>query len=151
MVDIVSVERRDERLVGRLFGIWKGSVRQTHLFLSAPQLENIASFVPNALKTVHTLIVAVDDDGKPWAFMGVEEERLEMLFVASQERGKGIGRQLITYGIEKLSVKEVYVNEQNPQAKGFYEHMGFVVCGRTETDGQGNPYPLLRMALSGEE
>lgn len=29
------------------------------------------------------------------------------------------------------------VNEQNPQARGFYEHMGFHVYKRTETDGQG--------------
>lgn len=144
---IISVEKRDERLVGRLFGIWKGSVRQTHLFLSAPEIENIASFVPDALKRVEMLTVAVDSGGKPCAFMGVEDERVEMLFVAPQERGRGAGRQLLTYGIEKLSVKELYVNEQNPQAKGFYEHMGFVVCGRVETDGQGNPYPLLHMRL----
>lgn len=37
------------------------------------------------------------------------------------------------------------MNEQNPLAKGFYEHMGFRVYGRTEKDGQGNPYPILYM------
>ena len=37
------------------------------------------------------------------------------------------------------------MNEQNPQAKGFYEHMGFRVYKRTELDEQGNPYPLLYM------
>ncbi|WP_418401612.1 hypothetical protein [Anaerotignum lactatifermentans] len=37
------------------------------------------------------------------------------------------------------------VNEQNPQAIGFYEHMGFSVYKRTDLDEQGNPYPLLYM------
>lgn len=37
------------------------------------------------------------------------------------------------------------VNEQNPLAKGFYEHMGFKVYKRTVVDEQGNPYPLLYM------
>ena len=41
----------------------------------------------------------------------------------------------------------VAVNEQNPLAKGFYEHMGFEVYKRTECDEQGNPYPLLYMRL----
>jgi putative acetyltransferase len=40
------------------------------------------------------------------------------------------------------------VNEQNPQAKGFYEHMGFQVYKRTDTDEQGNPYPILYMRLA---
>ena len=37
------------------------------------------------------------------------------------------------------------IKEQNPQAKGFYEHMGFQVYKRTDLDEQGNPYPLLYM------
>lgn len=35
------------------------------------------------------------------------------------------------------ALREMGVNEQNPQARGFYEHMGFHVYKRTETDGQG--------------
>ena len=37
------------------------------------------------------------------------------------------------------------VNEQNPQAVGFYEHMGFAAYKRTDLDKHGNPYPLLYM------
>ena len=40
--------------------------------------------------------------------------------------------------------------EQNPQAVGFYEHLGFRVCRRSERDEQGNPYPILWMERSGE-
>lgn len=40
------------------------------------------------------------------------------------------------------------VNEQNPQARGFYEHMGFEVYKRTDHDEQGNPWPLLYMELA---
>lgn len=79
--------------------------------------------------------------------MGIEGQRLEMLFVLSEERGKGVGKKLIQYGIEKYSINELTVNEQNPLAKGFYEHMGFHVYKRTEHDEQGNPYPLLYMKL----
>ena len=52
----------------------------------------------------------------------------------------------INYHVEALTEKEtVTVNEQNPQAIGFYEHMGFKVNKRTDLDEQGRPYPLLYM------
>lgn len=34
------------------------------------------------------------------------------------------------------------VNEQNAQAVGFYERMGFARTGRSGRDGQGRAYPL---------
>lgn len=37
--------------------------------------------------------------------------------------------------------------EQNSQALGFYQHIGFSIIGRSELDGQGKPYPLLHMEL----
>lgn len=60
----------------------------------------------------------------------------------------GLGRRLLTYGIEELGIRELCVNEQNPLAKGFYEHMGFECFKWTELDEQGNPYPLLYMRLT---
>lgn len=79
--------------------------------------------------------------------MGIESEILEMLFITPEERGKGLGRQLIQFGMEHYPMRKVTVNEQNPQAKGFYEHMGFQTYKRTDFDEQGNPYPLLYMSL----
>lgn len=68
-----------------------------------------------------------------------------MLFILSEERRKGIGSALLKYGIEKYRIDELSVNEQNPQAKLFYEAMGFVTYKRTELDEQGNPFPILYM------
>ena len=79
--------------------------------------------------------------------MGIEGTKLEMLFIKNSERGKGLGKRLLNYGIEKYDVNELTVNEQNPNAKGFYEHMGFKTYKRTEFDEQGNPYPILYMRL----
>lgn len=60
-------------------------------------------------------------------------------------RGKGIGKELITYAIEKLQACKVDVNEQNPQAVGFYQRMGFSVVSRSELDAEGRAYPILHM------
>ena len=91
------------------------------------------------------LIVAEKETGQIVAFMGVENVRLEMLFLAPEEIGKGIGRKLVQYGLELYGVREVTVNEQNPDAVGFYEHLGFATYKRTDLDEEGNPYPLLYM------
>lgn len=85
--------------------------------------------------------------GEPVAFMGVEDGRLEMLFLSPEERGHGLGKSLLQMGIEQYGVTEVTVNEQNPQAVGFYEHLGFVTYKRTDHDEEGNPYPLLYMKM----
>lgn len=130
-----------------LLAVREGSVRATNLFLSESEIEKIKEYVPQALSGVKHLVIATNELKQPVAFMGVANESLEMLFVSPDERGRGIGKKLINYGIENYGVKELAVNEQNPQARGFYEHMGFKVYKRTDLDEQVDPYPLLYMKL----
>lgn len=144
---IVEIEKRTSILIKQLLKIWESSVRETHLFLSDNEIKRIADYVPLALNNINHLVIVEDDNYQPVAFMGIEKERLEMLFVAPHEMKKGLGKSLIQFGIKNYQLKELTVNEQNPQAKGFYEHLGFHVYKRTETDEQGNPYPLLYMKL----
>ncbi|KPY35149.1 putative acetyltransferase [Pseudomonas syringae pv. papulans] len=48
---------------------------------------------------------------------------------------------------EQFNIRELDVNEQNTQALGFYRRHGFEVVSRSEVDGLGQPYPMLRMRL----
>ena len=145
---IAEVKDRTPDLINRLMTVWESSVRATHLFLSDDAINRIKEYVPQALNGIVRLIIAEDHADLPVAFMGIEDGTLEMLFIAPEERGKGLGRRLIQYGIENYDVERLAVNEQNPQARGFYEHMGFRVYKRTDFDEQGNPYPLLYMSRS---
>lgn len=142
---IYEAKTRTPQLYEKLLNIWEDSVRATHLFLSAEEINKIKEYVPQALGGVEYLAVAADESGDIIGFMGTENHRLEMLFVSSAERGKGTGKQLLQYGIQNYGVCELTVNEQNPQAVGFYEHMGFETYKRTNIDEQGAPYPLLYM------
>lgn len=136
-------------LINRLLTVWESSVRATHLFLSDREIKSIKEYVPQALNEIAHLVIAEDETGCLAGFMGIEDGTLEMLFISPEERGKGLGKRLIRYGIENYAVERLTVNEQNPQARGFYERMGFQVYKRTDLDEQGNPYPLLYMSLSG--
>ena len=145
---IVEVTYRTPDLLNRLLEVWESSVRATHLFLSNDEIKSIKKYVPQALNEITHLIIAKNEAGSPVAFMGIENGTLEILFISSEERGRGLGKRLIQYGIKRYAVERLAVNEQNSQAKGFYEHMGFRVYKRTDQDEQGKPYPLLYMSLS---
>lgn len=144
---IFEVKERTQELVNTLLKVWENSVKATHLFLSDNEIEKIKEYVPQALKEVAHLIVIENENDIPIAFMGIEGTKLEMLFIKNSERRKGLGRQLLNYGIKNYNINELIVNEQNPNAKEFYEHLGFKVYKRTELDEQGNPYPILYMRL----
>lgn len=144
-MSIIEVIDRNPLLIEQLLEVWESSVRATHMFLSENEIKNIKEYVPQALKEIPNLFVVENENGIPVGFMGIVGQHLEMLFISDKERGKGYGKELIKYGIKKYLVNDVAVNEQNPIAKGFYDHMGFKVYKRTELDEQGNPYPLLYM------
>jgi putative acetyltransferase len=144
---IIEVKDKTPLLIKQLTNVWESSVKATHLFLSDNEIENIKQYVPQAFESVAHLFIMENDNNIPIAFMGVEDGKLEMLFIKAEERGKGLGKQLLQYGIENYDVKELTVNEQNPLAKEFYEHMEFNVYHRFELDEQGNPYPILYMKL----
>lgn len=144
MVDLSTVSDRTPKLIAQLVDIWERSVRATHAFLSEAEIDEIKPFIPQALAGVETLVIA-EENGEPVGFMGVQDGRLEMLFLDPEARGHGLGRRLLEHGITCLGVTELTVNEQNPQAVGFYEHLGFKTYRRTELDEEGRAYPLLYM------
>ena len=91
-MQIIVVEDRTSAFIEQLVNIWEQSVKATHLFLSSQEIKEIKKYVPQALSGIAHLVVAVNASNAPVAFMGVEEERLEMLFIAPEEIGRGLGR-----------------------------------------------------------
>ncbi|WP_296254328.1 MULTISPECIES: GNAT family N-acetyltransferase [unclassified Pseudomonas] len=127
--------------------LWEASVRATHDFLP----ENYIALLRNLLQSQYldavTLFCTRDSQLDITGFGGTTPGKLEMLFIAPKHRGLGLGKKLLEYAIEHFQITELDVNEQNPQALGFYEKQGFEVTGRSAVDGLGRPYPMLRMRL----
>lgn len=144
-ISLQSIEKRPDGLIDKLVEIWCASVCASHDFLAESDINDIRECLPNMFAHILHLIVATDENGTPLAFMGVENGMLEMLFVSPTHFGIGIGRKLVEYGIDNLGIEKVSVNEQNPNAIGFYEHMGFRRYLRTEYDTEGRPFPLIFM------
>jgi putative acetyltransferase len=133
----------------RLLEVWETSVRATHLFVDEEHIQTFIPLVQQELATTAPLYCLRDADGRVFAFMAVVGSKIEMLFVAPQQRGNGAGRKLVEYAVNCLGANAVDVNEQNSQAVGFYERLGFRCAGRSENDPLGNPFPILKMRLGG--
>jgi len=142
----ISIASDDD--IPRLFDIWEASVQATHDFLHPDDFLVLVPVVERTLREFTPLHCVRDAAGQACAFMGVSEGMIEMLFVDPPYRGQGAGRALVEFAIAQLGATQVDVNEQNRQALGFYERMGFVVESRSEQDPYGKPYPILHLALT---
>ncbi|WP_236183706.1 GNAT family N-acetyltransferase [Pseudomonas protegens] len=127
--------------------VWEASVRATHDFLPDSYIELLRELVLTRYLDAVMLICTRDARQRITGFAGVAAGKVEMLFIDPAHRGRGLGRQLLQYAVEHLNAQQLDVNEQNPQALGFYFRQGFEVIGRSEQDGMGQPYPLLHMRL----
>ncbi len=143
-MNIDNVEKADHLT---LLAIWEASVRATHDFLKEQDLQELKPLILEQYFDAVDLRCAKDSSGEILGFCGVHDGAIEMLFISPNARGKGVGSLLATYAIKVQGATKVDVNEQNKQALGFYQHIGFSVIARSPLDGQGKAYPLLHMAL----
>lgn len=146
MIHITTIEKdnRNSKLINALLDVWQASVHASHHFLTEADIRTLTPQAEEALLQIETLWI-VEDDLRPVGFMGVQEHKIEMLFLHPDYFRKGVGKELVQRAFRKLAVEYVDVNEQNPDAARFYERMGFHTFRRDDTDDQGNPFPILRM------
>ena len=146
MIHITTIEKdnRNSKLINVLLDVWQASVRASHHFLTEADIRTLTPQAEEALLQIETLWI-IEDDLRPVGFMGVQEHKIEMLFLHPDYFRKGVGKELVQRAFRELAVEYVDVNEQNPDAARFYERMGFHTFRRDDTDDQGNPFPILRM------
>ena len=132
-----------------LLGIWRRAVEATHDFLGAAEIGALEPQVRTALARA-AVRVATGPDGDvtshgPVGFLGGAGGKVDMLFVDPAVHGRGAGTALLDDAAAHHRVLTLDVNEQNPSARAWYARRGFVETGRSETDADGRPYPLLHL------
>lgn len=141
--EIVKYSEDDRK---QILDVWEASVLATLDFLNPTDFKEIKTIV-------HTIdfnafdVYCLKKDFLVAGFIGVLENKIEMLFVLPECTGKGFGKKLTNFALTRLHADKVDVNEQNIEAIRFYEKFGFRTYDRTDKDDQGKNYPLLRMKL----
>ena len=129
-----------------LLDIWERSVRATHGFLSEQDIQALLPVVRDQALPHLEVWVLCGEARDPIGFMGLDDNKLEAVFVSPSSFRQGAGRALLEHARRLKGALKVDVNEQNPRAVAFYLSNGFVVAGRSPTDSQGLPFPLLHLA-----
>lgn len=127
-----------------ILAVWRRSAEATHLFLSPHDIEAIELDVAKYLPQMSDLRVAYDGT-RVLGFVALEGDTIEMLFVDAAYLGQGIGSSLLSDITAGRGYVRVDVNEQNPTGHAFYKAKGFTQIGRSETDGEGRPFPILHL------
>jgi putative acetyltransferase len=139
----LSIRNHKQSDITIMFNIWKEAVLATHYFLTSDEIESIGLQVKEYLANASFLVVTNSE--VVLGFMGMTENKIDSLFVDPKNFGKGIGKYFIKHALSHHAQLYVDVNEDNHQAKIFYEKMGFIVIDRSETDDEGRPFPILKM------
>ena len=103
MVQAKTEEFRGERnagLIDNLTAVWDNSVRTTHHFLAEQDISALIPQVKTALQGIGHLVIAWEG-AEPVGFMGIQEHKIEMLFLAPSSIGKGLGREMIKLAIDR--------------------------------------------------
>src|SRR5215471_10794020 len=130
-----------------LVALWERSVRATHGFLDEADIAFYRPLVAEILAgDALEWWVLADSSNLPIGFLGLSEHAIEALFLEPANRRQGCGRRLVAHAQQlRGGALTVEVNEENAEARRFYEALGFVVVGRSELDGTGRPHPLLHL------
>lgn len=77
------------------------------------------------------------------------EVELAAIYLLPEVWGKGIGSQLLVYGIEQLSPSAIFINveAENEVGKQFYAARNFQVVEEFEEDFEGHTLKTIRMML----
>ncbi|WP_334093920.1 GNAT family N-acetyltransferase, partial [Helicobacter typhlonius] len=148
--DIFS-HRKFPQMLTALLDLWEDSVRVSHTFLTKQHIAEIKVEVKAALQSSQNIITATDKKDF-LGFVGVEKNKIEMLFVASSAFRKGIGKALLKEALERY-LKDypcilVDCNEQNTQGLAFYKSLGFEKVGMSEKDSAGRDFPIVHLKVS---
>lgn len=143
----MQITTLSEKDFDEIISVWEASVKATHTFLKKEDILFYRNLIRN--KYLHQLSLACirDINGQITAFIGIDNSKIEMLFVRPDKIGEGLGKILVRYAITQHHICEVDVNEQNEQAVAFYQHIGFQAICRSNTDNEGKNYPILHMEL----
>jgi len=131
----------------KLIAIWEAAVRATHHFLTEEDIAIYKELILTSYFDEVDLYCSMEETIIT-GFLGLSGDTIQMLFIDPKFHGNGIGKKLIRFAIEDKACTKVDVNEQNKQAVGFYEYLGFITKQRFEEDAAGKQYPILAMELN---
>ena len=114
----------------------------------------ILTITPEFIAHYETYVAILDSVSVGFFAISINDERasLEHMWVLPEYMGKGVGAELFRCMLSRCKElgAQMLEIESDPNAQGFYEHMGAIRVGQSasELDGQTRILPILEVKLT---
>jgi ribosomal protein S18 acetylase RimI-like enzyme len=140
----VSIRTAREADFDALTELWERSARSSHAFMADDEFVELIPRIRDLLLPSMDVWIA-ESDGETLGFVGARDEHVELLYVAPEAQGKGIGPQLLAQVADGTGPRSVEVYADNTVGLGFYLSQGFRETRRDPTDGAGRGFPIVHL------
>ena len=130
------IRKLREADIAAVAGLWLDTNLKAHGFVPAEywrsNYEPVKAMLPEAEVYVY------ENAGETAAFIGMNGEYIEGIFVSDKMRSRGIGKLLLDHVKAKKDVLRLNVYQKNERAVRFYKREGFEICdvGTDEATGE---------------
>lgn len=140
----VSIRTASEADFDVLTELWERSARSSHAFMDDEEFVELVPRIRDLLLPSMDIWVA-ESGGETLGFVGARDEHVELLYVAPEAQGKGIGPLLLAQLADGEGPRSVEVYADNTIGLGFYLSQGFREVRRDPTDGAGRGFAIVHL------
>lgn len=144
MDSVVSIRTAREADFDALTDVWERAARSTHAFMDDDDFTELVPRIRDLLlPSMDVWLAAID--GRPVGFVGAHDEHVELLYIAPEAQGRGLGPRLLTQLADGGGPRTVEVYAGNEVGLGFYRSQGFRETRRDPTDGAGRAFAIVHL------
>ena len=137
--------------INRVADLWLNTNLKAHDFILAQYWNGNYDAVKEMLPQAEVYVYENDNDNKIQAFVGLNDEYIEGIFVADGMQSQGIGKLLLDFVKEKREKLRLNVYRKNRRAINFYQREGFEIWGEGLDEANGEKdYEMIWQCISEE-
>lgn len=137
---IRNLENKD---IDKVMDIWIKSTTKAHDFICKEYWQNNYKTVKDVYIPMSETFVYEDEEGIKGFISIINNEFIGALFVDIDFQGKGVGKKLINYAIDKYKKLKLAVYKENKKSVEFYINRGFKIIEEQVNDDSGyNEYVM---------
>ena len=136
------IRKMEEKDLDTVIQIWLEGNLRAHAFIEADYWKSNMRFVRERLPKSQVIIE--EQNGRIIGFMGLNENKIEGLFINPDFQSKGFGHSLVQWAKSIRNELTLYVYEQNKKAVAFYKREGFVVIEKSIEEATHEEEWLMR-------
>ena len=140
----VEIRTAGEADFDALTDLWERSARSSHAFMDDEVFARQRPRVRDLLLPSMDVWVA-ESGGEPLGFVGAREDVVELLYVAPEAQGRGLGPALLAHVDGGAGAHSVEVYADNAVGVAFYTRQGFAEQLRYSVTVAGGTFEVMRL------